>query len=314
MDLDFLKNFYELVLAGGMRKFTEMTNIPTATISRQLSTLERDFGHVLLERKQGVMGHELTRQGKILFDVLPSVFGALDNARSMMSSDPDLNKGEVTIYTTTSLIEDWLVPMLPAFFEKYPSIHLNFISHETIMPDEMQSRIISISPKHEQNREDIVQTPLLDFHVKLWASEVYLERYGRPQNLTDLKRHRLLVFAKDFDKMFCPDMDWYLKNLDVKREDLFCIHTTRARIKAAYNGLGIMSLSEEAIQASGYSLERVLPDLEGPTITMCLTYPSYLKDNKLIKLVEIFLKDHFPAFLKVVRDNDQPNNKISASI
>jgi DNA-binding transcriptional LysR family regulator len=293
MDFDYLRNFYELVLAGSIRKLAVIKNIPVGTISRQLSALERSLGHTILERKQGIAGIKLTREGKVLFDALPSILGSFDNAKIMMESDPDINKGEITIHTTTSLIEDWIVPMLPDFFETYPSIHLNLTSQDTLLTDEMQARVISISPKRDDKIENLEQVPLLDFHVNLWASTSYLERYGRPQTLADLMRHRLILYTMDLDKMTYSSVNWHLNNLDVKRANLLCIHSTNARIKAAYNSLGIISVSAEAIQASGYSLERVLPAVSGPLITMCLTYPSYLKENKLIKNVERFLQNHF---------------------
>lgn len=303
MEFEYLKNFYELVLAQSVRKLSEINNIPVSKISRQLSALERELGHTLLERKQGVAGIKLTRQGKVLYDALPGILGAFNSTKMMMDSDPSLNKGEVTIYTTTSLIEDWFVNILPSLFETYPSIHINLISHDTIMTDEMQTSVISISPKRNDPREDIIQVPLLDFHVGLWASSEYLDRFGRPQSLTDLRRHRLFVFAKELDKMFYPNMDWHLRDLDIKQEDLWCIHSSSARIKAAHKGLGIISLSEEAIKASGYTLERVLPNVKGPTVTMCFTYPYYFKENKIIKNIETFLKDHFTKQLKKLNKN-----------
>ncbi|MGV8947666.1 MAG: LysR family transcriptional regulator [Lutibacter sp.] len=292
MDFDYLRNFYELVLIGSVRKLSELKGIPIGTISRQLSTLERSLGHTLLERKQGIAGIKLTREGKVLLDSLPGILGAFDSAKMMMESNPELNKGEITIYTTASLVEDWLVPMLPNFFEAYPSILLNLMSHDNLLSEEMRSRVISIIPKGEE-AENIVQVPLHDFHVGLWASSAYLQRYGYPKNQADLIRHRLLVFAKDFDKMTYPNINWHLNNLGIKREDLLCINSSSGLIKAAKSGIGIISLSAEAVQASGYSLERVLPDLHGPTITMCLSYPSYLKQNKTINNVEKFLKTHF---------------------
>lgn len=297
MNFDCLRTFYDLALAGSFRKLSEMNGQSLSTVSRQLSTLEKELGHTLMERKQGFSGVKLTREGKVLFDALPNILGAFDSAKTMMESDPELSKGEVTIYTTTSLIEDWLVPMLPNFFEMYPSIHLNFISHDNLLADRLKGQVISVSPKSEEI-ENIIQIPLLDFHVGLWAAPEYLERYGRPKTIADLERHRLIVFAKDFDKMTYPNINWHLKNLNIKREDLICINSSRALIKAARNGFGIISLSGEAIQASGVSLERVLPNLQGPTVTMCLTYPSYLKENKLIKNVQRFLEDHFLLHLK----------------
>ena len=297
MDYEYLKNFYELVLSGSVRKLSEIKDIPVGTVSRQLSVLERDLGTTLLERKQGVAGLKLTRQGQILFEALPSILGSIENVKEMMGSDPELEKGEVTIYTTSSLIEDWIVPILPMFFDLYPSIHLNFIQQDNLLSDEKIARVISISPKDEVPK-NIIQVPLRDFHVGLWASPEYLERYGVPKKQTDLLRHRLLVFAKDFDKMTYPNINWHLKNLDIKPENLICINSSAALIKAAQNGLGIISLSQEALMARGSSLVRVLPSMQGPTVTMCLTYPSYYQKNKIIKNIEDFLKHYFSANFK----------------
>jgi len=297
MEMDYLKIFYELSLAGSVRKLSEIKGVPAGKISRQLISLERELGHTLLERKQGIAGIKLTPQGKILFEALPGILGAFDNVKTMMSSDPNLNQGEITIHTTSSLIEDWIVPMLSSFFETHPSVHLNLISHDNLLSEEAKARLISISPQGEEI-ENVIQVPLLNFHVGLWASSTYIERFGCPKVQTDLKRHRLLVFAKDFDKMTYPNINWHLKNLDIKREDLICINSSSALIKAARQGVGIISLSSEAIQASGYTLVRILPDLQGPTVTICLTYPSYFKQNKIIKCVEEFFKDNFSRFLK----------------
>ncbi|MFN7710506.1 MAG: LysR family transcriptional regulator [Holosporales bacterium] len=305
MDVNHLKNFYELVLAGSVRRLAEMRNMPVSNISRQLANLEKEMGHPLLERRQGLSGLKLTRQGEILFKALPNVFGTFDNVRVMMEADPEVNKGEITIFTTTALIEEWLVPMLPKLNATYPNIQLNFISHDSLIPHEMKQRSISISPKDDEN-QDIIQTPLLEFHVGLWASPDYLDRYGRPHHLEDLVRHKLIVFARDFDQMTYPNIDWHIKSLNQTFQgrplDMVCINSTRALIKAAYQGLGIISLSREAIRATGYTLERVLPDIDGPTVSMCLTYPKYWGGQDIIHKVRDFLMHEFKTAAKRMED------------
>jgi hypothetical protein len=91
-------------------------------------------------------------------------------------------------------------------------INAILFSHDSLLSDEMRTNVISICPKREEI-QNIIQVPLLDFHVGLWASSDYLERYGRPKSLADLRRHRLIVFAKDLDKMPYKNLNWHLLSI-----------------------------------------------------------------------------------------------------
>ncbi len=302
MDLEKLRLFYDLVAAGGVRKLAEINGQSIAKISRYLAALEEDVGYTLIDRKQGNSVITLTNQGRILIETLPTVFGIFENLKQIMATKPELNAGEITIYTTNTLIEDWLIYMIHDFHDQFPNIKIDLMAHNHLFAENLKRRIISISPRDIFPDSDVCQFPLLDFHVGLWASKSYLERYGYPQTLKDLEKHKLMVYAKDINQMTYPTLHWYMKELDIKIENLMCINSSHGLIKAAHEGLGIITLSKENIRVSGFELERVLPDIDGPVVPMCFSYPKYWKGNPIIEIVQTYLADAFKKRSLATRD------------
>ncbi len=298
MELEQLRIFYDLVFTESFRKLSVSHKLSVAKISRELASLEKELGYRLIERKPGHGKMSLTRQGKVLFEALPQVFGIFDNLKQIMGIDPEINKGSITIHTTNSLIEDWIIYMLPKFQELYPHIQLNLVANNNLLTRDLKEKIISISPASNEKNKTYYQVPLLNFHVGLWASKIYLERYGHPKTISDLQHHKLVLFTNELDQMTYPNLNWYLKDSKVDIRDHICIRSTHGLIKAAHLGLGIISLSEENVRASGYKLERVLPEISGPTVSMCLTYPKYWEGNDLIKSLATFFKIQFQELNK----------------
>lgn len=296
MELEQLRIFYDLIFTESFRKLSASNKLSVTKISRELSALEKEFGYRLIERKPGHSNMTLTRQGKILFEALPQVFGIFDNLKQVMDTDPELNKGNITIHTTNSIIENWLVFMISKLQETYPNIQLNLIANNNLLTRDLKEKIISISPASDEKNKNFCQVPLLDFHVGLWASKKYLDQHGRPQTLSDLKNHKVILFTKELDQMTYPTLNWYLKDSHVRIPNQMCINSTIGLLNAAHHGLGIISLSEENLKAAGYDLERVLPEIKGPTVPMCLTYPSYWKENKVMENLSTFLQKQFHEF------------------
>lgn len=302
MDLDQLRIFYDLAVTESFRKLSEINKLPIAKISRELSALEKNLGYQLIDRKPGRSSMSLTRQGKILFDNLPHVFGIFENLKQVMSTDPELNKGDVTIYTTNSLIEDWIVYMLPNLYVAYPNIQLNLISYNNLLTRDLKEKVISISPASDKKGTTARQVKLLDFHVGLWASKEYLDHYGRPKSLCELERHKLILFTKEIDQMTYPTLNWHLIGSNIDLQKQMCINSSTGLIRAALRGLGIISLSEENIKAAGCKLEKVLQDVKGPTVPMCFTYPEYWDGNSIIENLKIFFVDEFQKFKLSFKD------------
>lgn len=297
MDIEQLRIFRDIILSNGFSSNSEASNISQSNLSRIVSRLEKRIGYKLIDRKPGRTGLELTPQGKILFDSLPDMLNKYDNLLNSINLSANSALPELTIYSTSLLIEDWLVKLLPQIKSTFSTMEISLIARDQILTVEEKKTLISISPRTVDS-EYVCQVHLRNFHVKLWASEVYKSKYGLPLHVNDLAKHQLLLFAKNFGTLTYPNLNWHLKKINSNLHNVTIINSSDALIKACKLGLGIISLSEEAIKMREHNFINVLPEIKGPTVEICLSYPIYLKNNNnMSTLTEILVKG-FSTLLK----------------
>ena len=307
MDIEGLELFRELILSQSYTDFSRQRNIQKSKLSRIVSALETEMGHKLVERSSGKSNLKLTQKGEMLFDRIPSLVNNYRDILRTLNQYPGLPE-TLTIYTTNLLIEDWIVEFLPKLLEAFPDYTFNFMARNSIMTSEEKASLITISPK--TNPGDLFrQFDLLDFHVKLWASPAYLAKYGVPKTLEELEKHRLLVFATNFDDKTYPNVNWFIDPLRNKNLKMTCLNSSKALIKAALLGVGIVSLSEEAILAHGGNLCPILQEIPAPKVTMSLSFPIYLEDNPVMLQFYKLLKALFQEKYRSLSKNKEKKRK-----
>jgi DNA-binding transcriptional LysR family regulator len=291
MDVKDLELFRELILSQSYTDLSKQKNIQKSKLSRIVTALEAEIGHKLIERTSGRSSLKLTEKGKIIFERIPSLVDNYNDMLRTLNQYTGLPK-ELTIYTTNLMIEDWIVDALPKLIEMFPDYTFSFMARNSLISSEEKASLITISPRTNPN-ELFRQFDLLDFHVKLWASQDYLEKYGIPETLKDLEEHRLLVFATKFDDKTYPNVNWFIDRIQNKNFKVTCLNSSKALIEAASLGIGIISLSEEAILAHSANLVPILQQVVTPRVTMSLSFPAYLEGNPvMMQLYELF-REHF---------------------
>jgi len=300
MNLKHLKQFLELSYFmrtaenPSMNQFAIKTGIPHAQVSRMVIELEKELGYQLLIRDK-TTAIKLTKKGEILVKRIPFIFKEIDLTQTLLNSDQDLEKGYYDIYTTTYLADYWISPRLSEFKIKFPRITLNLFVREDNPSPEEKKTMLTVSA-HSENTEDYNQIHLRDFHIGLWASEKYIKRNGKPEHVADLSRHVIICFERKWLGHSYPTMNWYMNNTDfaLNPNNVIIIKSSVGIMKAAQEGLGIFSLSEESIRTlEGMKFERILPQLEGPVVPMCFSYPKAWEGHISIQRITEFLKDIF---------------------
>jgi DNA-binding transcriptional LysR family regulator len=299
MNLKYLAQFLELSKYKNMSQYAVEAKVTHAQVSRMVSELEKELNCPLLIRSRSRSDIALTRQGKTLVKRIPFVFNELEHMEKSIHMDESLERGVFDIYTTHYLLDYFIAPKLAEFKNKCPDITLNFFGREDSPTIEERKTLLCISPFIEGG-QSIQQTHLGDFHIGLWANSTYLDRYGRPKNISDLSRHTILCFERNWGASHYPTINWYMNNsgLSLNPENVIIIKSSVGIMRAASKSLGIFSLSEEGTRDLGFKFERVLPDLEGPTVKICFSYPDSWKEHASLKKINEFLKSVFTEKLK----------------
>lgn len=290
MDWDKLKTFYYVAQMGSFTNAANFLNISQSAISRQISELERKISLRVFERH--ARGLVLTQAGQILFQTAKNIFYEIQSAENMIQDTADEPQGVLKIATAAGFIATMLLEYIDEFYEKYPKLNLQIKFMDT-HPDLAfrEADIAILTPMPETS--SIVQKYLMSFHLKLYASKKYLNKYGTPETVNDLSKHRLLAYDNDESSLTQP-MDWHLitgLNTARPRNSKLAINSSLNLAYAVHNGAGIVSLAAEDPMIKQYGLVNVLPDLSGNTMKAHLIYPKFLENSTAVKTFEIFLNN-----------------------
>ncbi len=197
MNLKYLAQFLELSKHKSMNQYAAAAKVTHAQVSRMVSELEKELNCPLLIRSRSRAEIALTRQGRVLIKRIPFVFNELKHLEKSVHIDEALERGVFDIFTTHYLLDYFIAPKLAEFKNQCPHITLNVFGREDSPTLEERKTLLCISP-YIENNHDIEQTYLGDFHIGLWADKKYLDRYGRPESMSDLSRHTVICFERNW--------------------------------------------------------------------------------------------------------------------
>jgi DNA-binding transcriptional LysR family regulator len=289
MQWDKLRIFYYVVKFESFTKTGEYLNVSQSAISRQITDLEYQIGHKLFKRLPRKLA--LTRQGELLFQNTEKMFMYSELALTQIQNEKTFPQGDLSVGANVGLVDTWLYLLIPEFLARYPEINLSIFSKDGPLDVEALEVHVALQP-YIPDQPTLVQNPLTSWHRRLYASKKYLERYGVPQTVEDLECHRLIGFGSEKIHLF-ENINWHLTLRGDGRKiqkPYISANSLRALFHLAINDFGIISFSQESPLLNGSGLIEVLPEIPGPNIDICFTYPVQLKGIKTIHVLEEYLQ------------------------
>ena len=285
MDWDKLKIFHNVALDLNISEAAHKMNISHSSISRQISSLERELKVSLFRRH--ARGLTLTEQGKILFKTAHDIFGKIALTEAQLTESKEKPTGSLTIAATVAFGTTWLAPRIVKFSNSYPDIDIS-IRIENRYTDLAQCEADVALRLREPTQVDLIRFPLYKFQFKIYSSPEYIEKFGIPNDVSELSKHKIIAFGHDIEPSI-PDVNCILdlipKNKKVKT--LF-ISNMYGVMRAIGGGAGIGALPEY-MKSSKNNLVPILPDAKTPKAVIYFTYPPELKGSKKIEALRDFL-------------------------
>ena len=285
MDWDKLKIFHNVALDLNISEAAHKMNISHSSISRQISSLERELKVSLFKRH--ARGLTLTEQGKILFKTAHDIFGKIALTEAQLTESKEKPTGSLTIAATVAFGTTLLAPRIVKFSNSYPDIDIS-IRIENKYTDLAQGEADVALRLREPTQVDLIRFPLYKFQFKIYSSPEYIKKFGIPNNVSELSKHKIIAFGHDVEPSI-PDVNCILdlipKNKKVKT--LF-ISNMYGVMRAIGGGAGIGALPEY-MKSSKNNLVPILPDAKTPKAVIYFTYPPELKGSKKIEALRDFL-------------------------
>ena len=180
MDWDKLKIFHNVALDLNISEAANKMHISHSSISRQISSLEKDLKVTLFHRH--ARGLSLTEQGSILFKTAHDVFGKIALTKAQLTDSKENPSGSLKIASTVAFGTTWLAPRIDKFINAYPEIDVSIKIENKYTDLSMGEADVALRLK-EPTQMDLVRFSLYEFQFKIYSSTEYIAKNGIPKNL-----------------------------------------------------------------------------------------------------------------------------------
>src|SRR5216110_2309201 len=123
MQIESLKVFCDLAETGSFTKAAQINEVTQSAVSQQISSLERIFKSLLIERSKKKF--RLTREGQVLYDYSKQVIGTYEALHSKLQEIKDIISGTIRVATIYSIGLHDLPPYLKKFLKSFPTVNVH---------------------------------------------------------------------------------------------------------------------------------------------------------------------------------------------
>ena len=123
MQIESLKVFCDLSETESFTKAAQINHVTQSAVSQQISSLERQFKSLLIERSKKKF--RLTREGQVLYDYSKQIIQTYDALFSRLQEIKDIISGTIRLATIYSIGLHDLPPYLKKFLKAYPTVNVH---------------------------------------------------------------------------------------------------------------------------------------------------------------------------------------------
>lgn len=123
MQIESLKVFCDLAETESFTKAAQINQVTQSAVSQQISSLERQFKSLLIERSK--KHFRLTREGQVLYDYSKQVIQTFEGLHSKLQEIKEIISGTIRVATIYSIGLHDLPPYLKKFLKSYPTVNVH---------------------------------------------------------------------------------------------------------------------------------------------------------------------------------------------
>lgn len=285
--LQAMEVFVQVVDAGSFTRAAEMLQMPKATVSTLVQSLEASLSAKLLHRTTRQV--TVTTDGAAYYERCLRILSDVRDAEESLSRTRLSPSGRLRVDVPTGLSSEIIVPALPAFFERYPDIMLELGSSDR--PVDLVEEGVDCAVRGGALADtSLIARRVGAIHFLTAAAPSYLARYGVPQHPRDLDRHRCVnYFSAKTGRIFDWDFNRGDERIEVPMRGVIALNDSNAYVEAGLAGLGIIQMTDYLVERHVQSgrMVQVLPDWQSDPLPIHVVYPQ---NRHLSAKVRVFVE------------------------
>jgi DNA-binding transcriptional LysR family regulator len=212
-----------------------------AQVSRKVSALEDRLAIKLLNRTTRRVS--VTEAGQTYYQHCRQVLDGLEQAERAVSNLQSTPQGKIKVTAPVTYGEQQIAPLLNQFMEIHPQLELHFqLSNQQFdLVEQGFDLAIRLGRLHDSS---MMAKRLSSRHIHVCASPDYIERYGEPYTLSELRQHNCLIGAKDYWRFIESG-----KERSIRIKGSIHSNSGNALTDAALKGIGIVQLPDYYVQS-----------------------------------------------------------------
>jgi len=191
LDLNQVSAFVQVVEARSFTAAARALGLPKSSISRRVSALERSLRTRLLQRSTRRL--VLTEAGRVYFERARAALAGLTDAGAAVADMTREIAGPIR-FTTGSDNTGYIISVIRDFLERYPRVQIDavFTPRRVDLVAEGFDLALRGGPLVDSS---LIVRRLGRTDLRLFASQDYLRKHGRPRRFADLGAHRFVLFG-----------------------------------------------------------------------------------------------------------------------
>ncbi|GMR01483.1 MAG: LysR family transcriptional regulator [Gammaproteobacteria bacterium] len=282
MNWDGFRYFIAAAEAGSLSAAANKLCSNQSTVGRHIDALESALGIRLFQRS--VKGLNLTEEGQAVFEQSQHIQHSIVKIQRLVEGGEATARGTVRLSLPEGLGQEILIPALDDFYQQHPNVKLVFnvsVTTANLTQGEADVAVRLFRPEEP----DLVVKHLGEMKMGLYASVSYKEIYGLPNQLRDLRKHKVICYGDQLSIL--PENQWLLNHSDEALR-ILCSDSTVTRFKATVSGIGI-SLQPEVLAQTSPDLIRLFRSANLPAHKVWLVYHQDVRHMSRIRAVVDFI-------------------------
>jgi DNA-binding transcriptional LysR family regulator len=143
MQIESLKMFCDLAETESFTKAAQINNVTQSAVSQQITSLERTFKSLLIERSK--KNFRLTREGQALYEYSKQIIQLHESLHSEMQELKNIISGTIRVATIYSIGLHDLPPYIKKFMQSYPTVNVHVeYRHAGQVYEDVHSNIVDL--------------------------------------------------------------------------------------------------------------------------------------------------------------------------
>ncbi|WP_439141416.1 LysR family transcriptional regulator [Planktotalea sp.] len=287
-DWSLVRAFLAVAETGSLSAAARHLSQSQPTLGRQIKQLEDQIGLRLFERQ--ARGLELTETGESLLEPARAMRAAFGQLRLRAAGQDHKIQGTVRIASSEVMAHHVLPQIIAQMRETEPNIQIELVPSDS--SENLLFREADIAVRmYRSTQLDVITKQIGTVEMGIFAAKKYLAKHGTPERIEDLLNHTIVGYDRD-DRIIVGmrDLGWPASRdfFDVRCDD----QNTYWELVRAGCGVGFTQQSFASVDPL---IQRVLPEVELPTLPIWLAAPEVMRSTPRIKRVWDMLEEGISA-------------------